>query len=90
MNNILFLANVTYTIAASDSVPANGFARPTPTDHPSSLADMLKRHCYFPDFHRQRRIRHGWRISACVRALLVVSINRRYQNRSTVEHRERQ
>ena len=45
----------------------NGFARPTPTDHPSSLSDVLTKHCYFLDVHRQRRIRHGWRISAGVR-----------------------
>ena len=46
---------------------ACGFARPTPTNHSSSRPGMLEKHCYFPDLHRQRRIRHGWRISAGVR-----------------------
>ena len=44
----------------------NGLACPTPTDHPSSRPGTLKRYCYFPDFHRQRRICHGWQISAGV------------------------
>ena len=49
-----------------ESSSHNEFARPTPTVHPSSLSDMLKQHCYFPDVHGQRRIRHGWRIPAGV------------------------
>ena len=58
----------------------NGFARPTPTDHPSSLPDMFERHCYFPNLHRQRRIRHGWRISAGVRcwAIPLTAMGTRY------------